>query len=181
MRVELDSRFHSEPRVRGAWYHSHASTGLFLRGLSWAAEHDWDPSVGSPRCVPGVMVDLWLREGRRRPNRRPVNALVRAGLWVPFIDRKGNVADGWHVLGRGDLWELRPDREHVSAAVRASVMQRDGRVCQLCGGDIPEGDALHLDHRIPVSHGGLSTVENLQVTHALCNLRKGANSVDGAA
>lgn len=179
MRVEIETRFHSEPRVRRAWHDSHASTGLFIRGLAWMAEHDWDPTPGSRRCIPGHMVDIWLGEGGRRINRRPVNALIRAELWVPFVNRKGEVSDGWNAVGQDELWRLRPDRESVSPAVRREVLERDGRVCQLCFGEIPEGDALHLDHRIPVSRGGRSTVENLQVTHARCNLRKGALILGG--
>jgi 5-methylcytosine-specific restriction endonuclease McrA len=37
------------------------------------------------------------------------------------------------------------------------------------------GDKFHVDHVIPITKGGLHTIENLKVIPAICNLRKGAN------
>jgi 5-methylcytosine-specific restriction endonuclease McrA len=37
-------------------------------------------------------------------------------------------------------------------------------------------DVLHVDHRQPVSRGGMHARWNLQLTHKLCNLRKGAKN-----
>lgn len=34
---------------------------------------------------------------------------------------------------------------------------------------------LHIDHLIPVSKGGLDTLENVRPTHGVCNLNKYAN------
>jgi hypothetical protein len=76
----------------------------------------------------------------------------------------------WHRLRGIDPWAR---RDRVPAWVRAAVLERDGFVCQLCHGEVARED-VHLDHRIPYSHGGRSTVDNLQVTHSLCNLKKGA-------
>lgn len=76
----------------------------------------------------------------------------------------------WH-------WQrgIDPDarRPAIPKSVREIVMERDGLVCQLCGGDVEPGD-VHLDHIKPWSKGGLHTVANLQVTHSLCNMRKAA-------
>jgi 5-methylcytosine-specific restriction endonuclease McrA len=57
--------------------------------------------------------------------------------------------------------------------MREAVLERDGMVCQLCGGDIPDGD-LHIDHILPVALGGPTRVSNLQAAHSKCNIRKGA-------
>jgi hypothetical protein len=35
------------------------------------------------------------------------------------------------------------------------------------------GERLHLDHSVARSRGGTDTLDNVQVTHQLCNLRKG--------
>ena len=64
-------------------------------------------------------------------------------------------------------------RDSISAALRAAVIARDGHTCQLCGGEVSAGD-IHLDHIKPWSKGGPTTLGNLQVTHSLCNIRKGA-------
>lgn len=36
-------------------------------------------------------------------------------------------------------------------------------------------NGLHIDHLIPISKGGLDSLENVRPTHALCNLKKWAN------
>ena len=64
-------------------------------------------------------------------------------------------------------------RPAIPAWMRATVIERDGYVCQLCGLDV-EPDDVHLDHIKPWSKGGAHTVPNLQVTHSLCNMRKAA-------
>jgi 5-methylcytosine-specific restriction endonuclease McrA len=68
----------------------------------------------------------------------------------------------------------------ITEAVRRAVIARDGHVCRYCGGAVVEGsggkypkrDRLELDHVIPVSLRGTSTVENLVVCCLLCNRRK---------
>jgi 5-methylcytosine-specific restriction endonuclease McrA len=69
-------------------------------------------------------------------------------------------------------------RERIHPVIREAVIRRDGYVCGICGGDVEPTD-IHLDHVIPYSHGGPTTVENLRVTHSRCNIRRG-NRVDGA-
>jgi 5-methylcytosine-specific restriction endonuclease McrA len=46
--------------------------------------------------------------------------------------------------------------------------------CPECDRTLLPGQRLHLDHRVPIVHGGSDHPSNLQVTHAACNLRKGA-------
>lgn len=77
----------------------------------------------------------------------------------------------WHVQRGVDPFERKRDK--IPPSVRAAVLDRDGLVCQLCGGDVEPGD-VHLDHIKPWSLGGRDSVDNLQVTHSACNIRKGA-------
>lgn len=86
----------------------------------------------------------------------------------PFQNYSGNISaicadcmDDYRQCGRHG-------RRAIPAAVRREVMQRDGRVCQLCWE--PVTGALHLDHIRPYVEGGPDTVENLRVTCAPCNL-----------
>lgn len=64
-------------------------------------------------------------------------------------------------------------RERMDQQVRAAVIERDGYVCGICSGDVEPAD-VHLDHVIPYSRGGPTTVDNLRVTHSRCNLKRGA-------
>ena len=58
----------------------------------------------------------------------------------------------------------------IPSAVKRKVWARDEGRCVLCGAN----DDLHFDHEIPFSKGGASTIENVRVLCASCNLRKGA-------
>lgn len=78
-------------------------------------------------------------------------------------------------------------RGRIPGSVRAAVIARDGRVCQLCGGPVVTSSGrrrrtkdiarqLTLDHIRSVSHGGENTVENLRVACRRCNMRRSAGS-----
>lgn len=65
----------------------------------------------------------------------------------------------------------------VPLAVKRAVLARDGMTCQLCGTEVQthtprRPDSLHLDHIEPFGFGGETTVGNLRVTCAECNLRR---------
>jgi 5-methylcytosine-specific restriction endonuclease McrA len=60
-------------------------------------------------------------------------------------------------------------REPLPDEVKRSVFRRDGGRCVTCGSN----ELLQFDHVIPVSLGGASTVENLQLLCAPCNREKG--------
>lgn len=62
-----------------------------------------------------------------------------------------------------------------SPRLRYRVLERDHFTCQACGAS-PAKDSsvsLHIDHIIPWSKGGRTTLENLQTLCARCNLGKG--------
>ncbi len=56
---------------------------------------------------------------------------------------------------------------------RDAIIKRDGMVCGICKGDIPNIADIDVDHIIPLSRGGTSDPDNLQVAHSRCNLQKG--------
>lgn len=60
-------------------------------------------------------------------------------------------------------------RPPIPRFIRDEVFARDGRRCIYCGdGSGP----FHLDHVVPYSRGGASTLENLAVACRACNLAK---------
>lgn len=63
-------------------------------------------------------------------------------------------------------------RNLITNSLRYDVLKRDGFRCRLCGRSVAEGVVLHVDHIIPVSKGGKSTLDNLQTLCADCNLGK---------
>lgn len=65
-------------------------------------------------------------------------------------------------------------RRAPSARLRFEVLVRDRSTCRLCGAS-PLKDpsvTLHIDHIIPWSKGGDTTMENLQTLCSKCNLGK---------
>mgnify|MGYP000862721279 CR=1 FL=1 len=59
------------------------------------------------------------------------------------------------------------------------IYQRDAACCHLCGRPVRRADAS-VDHVIPSSKGGASTLDNLRLAHKRCNFAKG-NRVPVAA
>jgi hypothetical protein len=57
----------------------------------------------------------------------------------------------------------------LNNSIRARIYARDGRVCRECGAT----HGLSIDHIKPVSRGGNSVDDNLQVLCLSCNSRKG--------
>ena len=75
----------------------------------------------------------------------------------------------WHWWrGRDPLSE----RPKIPRWMRRAVMLRDGLLCQICLLPVDASD-VHLDHLIPFSLGGPTTVPNLRVTHSSCNVHRG--------
>lgn len=68
-------------------------------------------------------------------------------------------------------------RRRLPVRLRQRIIERDGLTCGLCGGSV-ERDDVHIDHILPVAHGGTDDPANLQVAHSSCNMAKGAR-VDG--
>ena len=72
------------------------------------------------------------------------------------------------------------DAEHakVTRAMRYDVLRRDGFHCVRCGRGCEDGVRLHVDHVVPVSRGGKSTMDNLQTLCEDCNCGKGNKYIE---
>jgi hypothetical protein len=58
---------------------------------------------------------------------------------------------------------------HIPVVLRAAVLLRDDGKCVKCGAE----EKLHIDHIVPFSKGGTTTLANLQTLCQFCNLSKG--------
>jgi 5-methylcytosine-specific restriction endonuclease McrA len=63
-------------------------------------------------------------------------------------------------------------RRKIPKLLRQAVIARDGLVCVYCEAALHQ-NAVHLDHKVPISRGGKHTVSNLCVSCAPCNHAKG--------
>lgn len=95
------------------------------------------------------------------------NAMV--GWWKR--DKKADliVIDVVFVAPADPLPYEQTSRTPIPEAVRSEVWRRDGGRCVQCGSN----QNLQYDHIIPVSHGGATSVANLQLLCQPCNAAKG--------
>ena len=59
---------------------------------------------------------------------------------------------------------------NIPPGIRAAVLDRDGHKCSYCGSTYN----LTIDHVVPVTKGGTSTIENLRTLCGRCNMSKGS-------
>ena len=61
--------------------------------------------------------------------------------------------------------------------IRKQLINSKGAVCSICGKPIKNMKDCTIDHIIPVSKGGLTTIENCRLAHLKCNQLRG-NDID---
>src|ERR1700751_3615461 len=77
----------------------------------------------------------------------------------------GAIAFFLWVASRQPVKPVKPGRRRPNRAMREVVHRRDGGRCRHCGSDFD----IQYDHILPVSRGGETTVENLQLLCGRCN------------
>lgn len=174
-------------------------THLQQKGLD-LSKRSYSPNrIYSDKELFDEMERVWQKVGQRpsrteweisRPKISYTTYKQRFGGWtnacLKFIEYKM----GGSVLVDTELPEVkqvRSDKNRNKAAigrsvplsVRLKVLDRDAYRCILCGRspatDI--GVKLHIDHKIPFSKGGSSTINNLQTLCQDCNLGKSDKQV----
>lgn len=91
------------------------------------------------------------RKIKERQRKRDLEKLVRQEL-----------------IDSGELFGEQTKRPPIPREVVDAVYKRDGGRCVYCGST----ENLQLDHIIPFSKGGSTTIENLQLLCQKCNLEK---------
>ena len=81
----------------------------------------------------------------------------------------------WASSGATETIASRSQSRHIPRDVLLQVVRRDNHVCQICHSYVPD-DQIELDHVIPYSKGGPTTVANLRLLCRPCN-RKKSNSL----
>jgi len=97
-----------------------------------------------------------------------------------FLSRK----DELKMVFRQSIAKVRMPRDSVrsfSPLLRETLFQAQNGECAICrqsidGGRLAEPNYVHIDHIVPHAKGGLTSRDNAQLTHAVCNLSKGMKS-----
>ena len=67
---------------------------------------------------------------------------------------------------------------HVPSSLRRFIEHRAGERCEYCHApQLLANSPFHIEHIIPISHGGSDDVTNLALGCPACNLTKGAQTV----
>lgn len=71
-------------------------------------------------------------------------------------------------------------RALMTSALRRKILERDNHTCQNCGNSTYKEPnlLLEIDHKIPLSKGGMTTEDNLQVLCWRCNRSKGSKILE---
>ena len=88
-------------------------------------------------------------------------------------------AEGHFREKRGNLEYSKENSRNVPLGLRWKVLNRDNFKCVVCGKSPATdfGTKFHIDHIIPFSKGGKSTLENLQTLCEECNLGKSDSEI----
>ena len=96
------------------------------------------------------------------------------------LDRKiAQLMENEEIEKKKGVWEfvLTNDKRHLTIRafredLKATAYEKQNGVCPGCG-EHKEREEMHADHKDPFAKGGLTTLENLQMLCATCNLKKG--------
>ena len=56
--------------------------------------------------------------------------------------------------------------------LKQTLFERQNHICPLCGNEIVDLDSAEIDHIIPYSKGGTTTLDNASLVHSYCNKKK---------
>ena len=82
-----------------------------------------------------------------------------------------NIYNEW-LNGKKYCKTIKRVRNKVTSTLRYEVLKRDHFTCKMCGATVKDGIKLQVDHIIPVSKGGKTTMSNLQTLCQRCNQGK---------
>jgi Homing endonuclease associated repeat/HNH endonuclease len=171
------AKFHSSTLSRrfGSWFKALDAAGLErTRNLNLTNEQLFEN-----------LVTVWLKLGRqpKYDDMKKEHSLFSAGTYDNRFGtwRKGLEAFvSWAnegispelAISADQPTELRRGTRNINWRLRAIVLMRDGARCQMCGAEARNGAQLHVDHILPWSKGGTTTLENLRILCNVCNIGK---------
>jgi hypothetical protein len=131
-------------------------------------------SDGSGKALPLIWIMASDFDGELPDNKTAAFRLRKAedeyhAVISELVDRGFvEVADGEAIQELTTKFESPWPRRHIKDAVKTAVFSRDSGRCRMCGST----EILEYDHVIPVSKGGTSDPENIQLLCRSCNRTK---------
>lgn len=100
---------------------------------------------------------------RRYRNKNPNGAKRASNKWKKSNLEKCRVINN----NRRDKTKGR-----LSPGIVGMLFAKQGGICPACG--LLLNKDFHIDHKVPLSKGGLNVDTNVQLLHAVCNMKKGS-------
>lgn len=122
-------------------------------------------------CI-NQLVILWQR------NNRDLARAKAKRYYYRHKDREAVRMKKWQVENLDKAANYSSNRRAILASVwvedidRNKVWQDGNGICGICN-DSANAQDWHLDHVIPISKHGLHEYANVQISHPVCNMRKG--------
>jgi Tfp pilus assembly protein PilF len=88
------------------------------------------------------------------------------------IGYKNNIIQILSNIGALEKRQAQLERSKMTQSMRYDVLKRDNFKCKICGRSVKDGIQLHVDHIIPISKGGKTEMNNLQILCNMCNFGK---------
>ncbi len=132
-----------------------------------------------------VLWEHYGRQPRKRDLSKPPSKCSeypyrrRFGSWTSALESFVKFANGSEIQPSTTVIRnqesTRKTARDPSLRLRFKVLRRDNFRCRQCGASPAKtlGVELHVDHVVPWSKGGETTLENLQTLCSKCNLGKG--------
>jgi len=153
--------------ARGAKWTESELLELFMAIWAWNSDGTYDVKL---QPTSGVMAPYAEHHGLRRVRQE---TFTRKGWkWSTLKNLMYKYSQGLVTIDEVmTSKELRPLRKAISPRIRAIILHRDKRTCQMCGSASPSVP-LEIDHVIPVALGGSNHQENLRTLCINCNCGK---------
>lgn len=134
--------------------------------LELAAE---SPAPGKLYASPCFVLDESDIARQANVPKRQVHCALEKLIQAGWVKRQ---EDGAFAIAHWSRFAPPPKRPNISLMDRTAILNRDGYRCRYCGVEVVDGQNAEIDHVIPLSRGGESTLDNLVTSCAACNRRK---------
>lgn len=146
-----------------------------MRKVAWNKGKKWPKSVKKRISESRKGISAW-NKGKPWPE-EVINKISMSKMgqtaWNKGLNWPVSVRKKISRAKLANTLDIKPfyERNKPSSRLRFLVLNRDGSKCTRCG-KTAEETVLEIDHVIPVSKGGISTIENLTTLCITCNRGK---------
>lgn len=140
-------------------------------------------------CVAAYLVDYYQRNKQQLHDKHRVYRKLYYECNRELLAEKRRVyqeAYPEHVRATKRAWDRRNPEKRKEGVLRrrarirqnrvervdyAVIWDRDQGMCHICGKPVDRSD-VHFDHVVALVNGGAHSMDNIRVSHSICNMRK---------